>query len=135
MHVEVGPVPSASALAFADFAEDVLAVRGEELPEDVRTAFRGYVAEWRAAGATSTTLTWQTEAPLEVGEYLVHAFYRLAQRIDAARPDDTPIVPLDASPFYQALVRALLAGMDDAGAGSAEFADHLRGFWPGREDS
>ena len=68
--------------------------------------------------------------PVEVGEYLVLAFYRLARQLDENRPSPAPIVPAAAFPFYQALVEGLLTAMAQEGAGSAEFSEHLRSFWP-----
>ena len=131
MRVVVGPIPSSSAVAFAEFAAAVLEERGPELPDDVRAAFAGYVAEWRAAEEQGPVLTWQTDTDVEVAEYLVLAFYRLAQQIDATRQDEEPLLPADVTPFYQALVAGLLAAMSQAGPAASEFSDHLRAFWPG----
>jgi hypothetical protein len=135
MQVEVGPVSSASAVAFADFAEGVLSERGPDLPVDVREAFVSYLATWRSEAAAGPTLVWRTEVPVEVAEYLVLAFYRLAQQVDADRPGPDPLVPVDATAFYQALVKGLLGAMAESGPGTAEFSDHLRSFWPGQPDS
>ena len=130
VQVVVGPVSSASALAWVEFARSVLADRGDALPSDARDAFVGYMAEWEQLATHRATVEWQALVPVEVGEYLVLAFYRLAQQVDADRPGPEAVVPEEATPFYLALVDGLLDAMAEAGAGSAEFSDHLRGFWP-----
>lgn len=131
VRVEVGPVPASSVQAFIDHAS-VLLAHEEKLPDDLAQTFAGYVQEWRALAAEGGDVVWTAEAPADVAEYLVHAFYRMAQRVDEARSSGSqvPELPPEAEAFYHELVRALLATMDAEGGGAAEFAEHLRSFWP-----
>lgn len=131
--MSVGPVPSASVAAYVDFATAVLDEGSEKIEPDVREAFRGYLDEWRTDAATGTDVSWTREVPQEVAEYLMLAFYRVA-RERASRPQARTRPP-EADAFYWALVRAVLAALEEAGAGTAEFADHLRSFWPGLGDA
>lgn len=128
--MEVGPVAAASAVAYSDFAESVLAERGLHLPADVRTSFDRYIGEWRTLAEGSDPLVWETEVEVEVVEYLVLAFYRLTQQVDAASGGPARARPDAVEPFYQALVEGLLKSMAEAGPGSAEFSDQLSSFWP-----
>ncbi len=137
MQLAVGPVASASVVAFADYAERVLdgKVHGIEpgagLPPDVLDAFRRRLQEWRRLAAAGPAFLWEADVPGDQAEYLVHAFYRLARRLDIAAADGAPAAPEQAEPFYRLLVGALLDGLAADGTGAAEFADHLRSFWPG----
>jgi len=132
--VEVGPVPAASMAAFARFADAVLHTAdgpGASVPSDAASAFEGYIAEWAAGGSGALDdLTWSTEADGEVIEYLVYAFYRVSQQVNEEAGDDQ-VVPDDAAPFYWILVGALLDALAAEGGSRAEFAAHLREFWPG----
>jgi hypothetical protein len=110
VHVEVGPVRSFSVLSWVAYAHATLDRNEGELPEDVITGFRAML----------------------VVEYLVHAFYRIAQRLaDEAELRGHPLAPADSDEFYWALVRSLLSALTDGGGSAGEFAEHLRAFWPG----
>jgi hypothetical protein len=62
----------------------------------------------------------------------VYAFYRVSERsAEAVEAGRQPELPAAAEPFYNALVQALVDGLDAEGSGSSDFADHLRQFWPG----
>lgn len=138
MHVEVGPLPSASAIAWLDYAEAVLSndesvpTAGEDVPPDAASSLLVYIAEWRAAARRGTEFNWEAEVPGEVAEYLVLAFYRIVQRLaKAAEARGAAISPAEGEPFYLMLVNGLLDALAREGPGPAEFSDHLRSFWPG----
>lgn len=131
MHVVVGPASSESATAFVDYASSVLDRDVAELPADVVHPFRRYLAEWRNLASVGTAFEWDTEVPAETAEYLVLAFYRMAKRLAEAAATAGPAAPPAADEFYRLLVTALLDGLVAEGHASAEFAEHLRSFWPG----
>jgi hypothetical protein len=136
MHVAVGPVPSASAIAFVDYAERVLGEPngpGADLPSDVVDGFGAYLVEWRKLAGARSELIWETDVPLELAEYLVHAFYRLAQRVDQRAQLGGGGPPEAGGAFYLSLVEGLLVGLAEEGASGKEFAEHLRTFWPGHQ--
>lgn len=134
MRVEVGPLPSASALAWIRYANDVLVERaGHELGPDVVDGFRRYLDDWRAVAEASPEFHWVATIPTDLGEYLIHAFYRLARQLSEER-GSSPSAPPESAAFYILLVQALLDALADEGGSGSEFADHLRSFWPGLED-
>lgn len=136
MQVVVGPVAGESMAAFSDFGRAVLRGQGPgaEVPSDAARAFEGYLDEWQVLGtAEPGDVTWETEVDGEIVEYLAYTFFRVATEInDEAGLDQ--VVPTPAAPFYWSLVRALLTALEGEGGSRAEFAAHLREFWPGETD-
>lgn len=135
MEVVVGPVKAASMGAYVRFARVVLHDQGPGagVPSDAASSFDAYFAEWADIASRAEPdddVMWRGEAEPEVVEYLVYSFFRLAQEVDEASGDDG-VVPADASPFYRLLVGALLSALEDEAGSRAEFAAHLREFWPG----
>lgn len=121
--------------AFASFARDVLhgPGPGADVPSDAASAFDGYLDEWSDLVATGGQVTWAAEADPEVVEYLVYSFFRVAKEVNAAHGGGAALVPDPAAPFYWMLVGALLDALAEEGGSRAEFADHLREFWPAGE--
>jgi hypothetical protein len=136
VHVEVGPVSSASVRAWVAFAREVLAgdARGE-IADDVRTTFDELLREWDRLARKGPTFRWDADVPGEQVEYLVHGFFRIASRLaDEAEARGRRIAPEEGDSFYAALVTGLLAALDSESAATAEFAAYLRSFWPGLGD-
>jgi len=141
VRVEVGPLPSASVLAWLDYARTVLSSGqvprgpGDDVPADATESFARYLAEWQDAALRDDEFHWTTDVPSEVVEYLVLAFFRLVQHLaEAAEAGDGPGAPADGDQFYVMLVHGLLDALAAESTGAAEFADHLRSFWPGLEE-
>ncbi|MGI8936684.1 MAG: hypothetical protein ACR2JF_00460 [Iamia sp.] len=133
MEVVVGPVKAESMAAFAAFGSERLhaAGPGADVPSDAAQAFDGYLAEWADLGQQgSEDVTWSTSADPEVVEYLVYSFFRLTKQINEAAGRQS-VVPEAAGPFYWLLVGGLLDALEVEGGSRAEFAAHLREFWPG----
>lgn len=132
MEVVVGPVSAPSMAAFASFAREVLHAGGPgaDVPSDAAQAFEGYIDEWAVLAGGGDDPTWTTVAAPEVIEYLVYAFYRVTKEIDD-EAGAAQVVPPAAAPFYCLLVAALLDALAAEGGSQAEFASHLREFWPG----
>lgn len=119
--------------AFARFARGVLHDEGPGagVPSDAASSFDTYIEEWSAlASSGAGDVTWTGQAEPEVVEYLVYAFFRLAQEVDEAT-GRVGVVPVAAAPFYRLLVGALLTALEGDVDSRAEFAAHLREFWPG----
>jgi hypothetical protein len=136
MHVELGPLPSSSASAWVRYAREVLvtprAHDAETLPDGVREGFERYLNEWDKAASAGPSFRWATDVDPELVEYLVHAFYRVAVRLsEEAERRGGKLAPPEGDLFYETLVRALLDAMSRETPAAAEFADHLRAFWPG----
>ncbi|WCO66077.1 hypothetical protein PO878_16375 [Iamia majanohamensis] len=132
MEVVVGPVSADSTDAYVRFGREVLhaAGPGADVPSDAASAFDAYLDEWEAMASDGGDVTWVGEAEPEVVEYLVYSFFRVAQEVRQAAGDRT-VVPEEASSFYRLLVSGLLGALEEEGGSRAEFAAHLREFWPG----
>jgi hypothetical protein len=135
VEVVVGPVSAASIGAWVDFARRLLhsAGPGADVPSDAAADFDRYLDEWEELSHATGDVTWATELEAELAEYLVYAFYRVAKDVnDEAGP--ATVVPDPAAPFYWLLVGALLDALAGEGGSRAEFASHLREFWPGEHE-
>ena len=132
VQVEVGAVDAASMGAFARFGRVVLhsAGPGADVPSDAASAFEGYLDEWAGLADRGGHVTWVTEVDPEVAEYLVYSFYRIAKEMND-EAGEAQVVPDDAAEFYWLLVGGLLDALAAEGGSRAEFASHLREFWPG----
>jgi hypothetical protein len=132
VHYEVGPVPSSSVLSWVSYARDVLARNDMQMPDEVVTSFQAILDEWTTVAEQSAKFRWSTDVPVDVAEYLVHAFYRIAQRLaDEAEMRGYVLLPVDSDEFNWTLVRSLLDALSKGGGSAGEFAEHLRSFWPG----
>jgi hypothetical protein len=137
MRVEIGPVEASSARAWIAFARDVIGQRrahdAQTLPGDVRAGFEAYLSEWEDA-IEGDEVRWESEVDVELLEYLVHAFYRVATRLaEEAERRGSRISPPEGEAFYRCVVTGLLDALSRSGNGRAAFAEELRSFWPGYE--
>ena len=132
MEVVVGPVQASSVRAFVSYARGVLSGvegPGAAVPSDAARDYDEYLVQWEELAASGGEVTWVAETDPEVMEYLVYAFYRLAK--DLLDESDQPrLIPDDAVAFYVLLVGAVLDALTEVGGSQAEFAAHLREFWP-----
>ena len=140
VQVDIGPVAASSATAWIDYARAVLGGYGLDDDEPVDThvgsevvaSFRHYLDEWARIAERGGDFKWSTEIDLEEAEYLVHAFYRVATRANAAAEARGRFyMPPAAEAFYMSLVYGVLDALESAGTPAAEFAEELRQFWPG----
>lgn len=134
----IGPVSSASALAWLDYADDVLDELGAMAPGECFTTpevleiFRSYVDSWRAAVA-GDEMVWERDIPPEQVEYHMHAFQRVAEVLDRRAGEQGTASPPEGEDFYAAILQGVLSALDAEGPASAAFAEHLSEFWPGRD--
>jgi hypothetical protein len=148
VHVELGPLPSSSALAWIERAREILGeVRssGGQVPRsesvalgaDVLDAFSDYLDGWQKAAEAGPVFRWSGDAEPEVVEYLLHAWFNLANTLRArAEREQLPAPSPEAHDFYQALVTALLDALAAEGREPTRaFAEELRAFWPGLDQS
>jgi hypothetical protein len=143
MLVEVGPVPSASVLAWTRYARTIVEdVRdnAEDFPPPVDLqaldAFERYLSGWQAAAATCESFRWAEDVDPETVEYLLHAWFLIASRLAAgAERRGLTLSPPEGDAFYQAIVTAVLDALEAEGRGPAHFSTHLRSFWPGLDGS
>ena len=100
-------------------------------PESFR-AFRTYLDQWAGVAKRGGEFKWSADIDLEQVEYLVHAFYRIATRANAAAEARGRFyMPPEGEAFYMSLIHGVLDALESAGTPAAEFAEELRQFWPG----
>jgi CheY-like chemotaxis protein len=135
MHLEVGPVDSASARAWVENARAVLAgVRraGEELPralpDDVGAAFDRYLDEWQAAAEADDVFRWSGDVDTEqMSRLVVYWFSLLTLDDDTWMRFGLPFAPPESEPFYLALSRAVTDAFAEA---DAEVGATIKASWP-----
>lgn len=140
MLVRVGPVRSASALAWVPWARRVLdgeVPDADDLPgldEAAETEMRALLDEWQALARRGPELTWEAELAPERVEFLVHAFHRVAEALaKAAERRGRAVAPSEGDAFYTALVSGVLVALAHEDASTSELSDMLRSSWPGIE--
>lgn len=133
MRLDVGPLPSESVIAWVDYAAGVLGSGAtDELAPDVVEGFRWYLLEWRHVAERGAEFHWEADVSPDVAEYLMLPFFRTAERLSAiAAQRRRRAAPPESTAFYVLLVQAVLDALAQEGPAQAEFADHLRSFWPG----
>ena len=143
MLLEVGPVSSHAVLAWIDYAEAVLAAVADEpsggaddesfddyVPAEVYAQFATYLQDWRPIAESTDEFHWTIEVEPEVAEYLVHAFFKMSWH-QARVPAEGLRMTSSAALFNRHLVKRMLGSLSGEGHAEAEFAEHLRSFWPG----
>lgn len=140
MVVRVGPVPSASALAWVVYARRVLAGAvpdADDLPaldDAVVTELSHLLDEWEVAARRSDELVWVAEIAPERVEFLVHTFHRMAEALaKAAERRGGPVAPEEGAAFYRSLVGGVLESLAGEDASTSELAEMLGQAWPGIE--
>lgn len=134
MHLELGPVPSASVRSWVGNARAVLAgVRraGDhlpvELPDDVEAAFIGYLDEWDERAAAIEPFVWAADVDVDQTRHLVVYFFSLVSLDDATWVEHgLPFAPAEAEPFYLDLSRAV---GDALAAADLEVGPSIRASW------
>jgi len=141
--LEVGPVSSDAVIAWIDYAEQVLATTTDDpspdvvdeafddhVPAEVYAQFAAYLRDWRPIAESTPEFHWTLDVEPEVAEYLVHAFFKLSWR-QARVAAEAPRMSPSAIVFNRHLVKRMLGSLSSEGPAEAEFAEHLRSFWPG----
>lgn len=131
--MELGPVPSASALAWVTYARGVLeSPQADDVPAGVRNEFKTFVSGVERRSRTCVELRWSMDTSHEELTFVVHAFHRLAVELNSSdgRRRATRM-PEAARPFYRVLVRDVLGALASECSASASFAEQLASFWPG----
>ena len=127
VQVKIGPLPADSARAWLAYAEGVVMANMKALPIQVAAQFSAYLQEWGEA-AQGEDFVWEGTAEPEEVEYLLHAWFNLAQAVvERGEPGNPP----EGQVFYTGLVNGLLDALRKENRATAEFAEHLAPFWPG----
>lgn len=140
MRVVVGPVSAQSAREWLGYARSVVDELERIAPgecfatPEVQEIFDGYLLAWERAASGRGDFTWESDIAAEQVEYHVHAFHQVATMLARqAELTGEPQSPPEGEEFYTALLSGVFAALQTESAASAEFAQHLGQFWPGRE--
>lgn len=139
VHVEIGPVPSASAQAYLRFCREMLASLQADpgpvastLSPEVCASFDAYLTEWEAVAARGPLFTWESDEDVEHVEHVFVAFFRCVAEV-LRRTEANPPPPEDVElrrPFRIALTNAVLNALAAEGHSSSLLAEQLRSNWP-----
>ena len=140
MLLELGPVPSPSAIAYVEFCRyrlaEVVADPGDlatTLTPDVVDLFTGLLDRWQRIAEAGPVFAWAQEINVESLEYHFVAFVRVVLGGDpigrTSESADDREVEL-RRPFRVALVNGILIALEGEGQGSAALAAELRAQWP-----
>jgi CheY-like chemotaxis protein len=135
VHVDIGPVPSASARRWVETAREVLdgvRVAGDalpvELPPEVERAFIDYLDEWDAVAAANDPFRWSADVDADYARQLVVYFFSLLSIDDELwAAHRLPFTPEEAQPFIDALSSSVL---DALAAVDSEVAPSIKASWP-----
>lgn len=124
MRVQIGPVPSDSALMWLAYARTVLAqvitrpgsYGGVRLSDEELAGFEAYLDEWELTANADTTFLWATDADADKVKRLADTWYRLSEgmAVEAAKRG-FELQPADGKAFNEALVVAVLTALSDEG--------------------
>ena len=140
MLVEVGPVPSASALAYIAFSRGMLTElvtrHGKETPSvspEMAGEFEHTLDRWEEIARSGPVFMWTYERDVEEIEYRFVAFVRLVLEGDPLGRTSERVIDDETElrrPFRVALVNGTLGALEREGGGSAALAAELRADWP-----
>src|SRR5688572_24183195 len=136
VHVEFGPVPSASARAWIDDARLVLErvrAAGDALPvvlpPDIEAAFIRYLDTWEARAVKDETFVWSDEIDVEEARHLAVYFFSLVSIDDETwAAYDLPFTSEAAKPFIEALTTAVTDALAEA---DKEVGQSIKASFPG----
>jgi CheY-like chemotaxis protein len=136
VHVEFGPVPSASARAWIRDARVVLErvrAAGDELPvvlpPDIEAAFVAYLDQWDAHAATTAEFRWSDDVDVEEARHLAVYFFSLLSIDDETwAAYELPFTSEEAKPFIDAFSRAVTDALAEA---DSEVGQSIKASFPG----
>lgn len=140
MLVEIGPVPSQSALAYVAFCRGRLAEVAADpgdlaatLTPELREALDLVLDDWERVARADPIFFWAQDSEVAQVEYRFVAFVRIVLGGDAIGRTSESADDHDAElrrPFRVALVNGTLAALEREGSASAALAAELRAQWP-----
>jgi hypothetical protein len=134
MHVEVGPVSSASAQAWIAYATDMLALLRtlpeQPLPPHALDAFASLLDEWRPIAQRAEPFRWSSEEKPERAQYLLNALYRAGTLIESeAASGRARLRPVTADEFHILLIHEVLDALEHESDADAHFVQEMRNVW------
>ena len=134
MHIEVGPVLSASARAWITYATDMLALLRalpeHQLPKPALDAFASLLDEWRPNVERAEPFRWSSEEQPERVQYLLNALYIAGTLIEReAASGRARLRPAGADEFHVVLVHEALDALEHESDADAQFVEQMRNVW------
>jgi hypothetical protein len=134
MHIEIGPVSSASARAWIAYASEMLvllrALREPKLPDEALDGFASLLDEWRPVADRDQPFRWSADEDPERTKYLLNALYRAGTIIEAeAAHGKAKLRPAAADEFHILLVQEVLDALEQESEADAQFVEGLRSVW------
>ena len=135
MHVEVGPVSSASAQAWIAYAADMLvllrALPSAEVPSGALDAFEALLDEWRPIAQSGERFRWTKDESPEQAKYLMNALFVAGTLIEReAETGKARLRPPEADEFHMMLVQDVLRSLEQQSDSDAHFVKEMRDVWP-----
>lgn len=134
VQIVVGPVSHDSAVAWLDYADEVLGhFRGLDEPplsDALLDNFGELLSEWRALVRRPVPFHWVSEESPERTEYLINALFQagLAVEKEAANGDQR-LRPPEADEFHIRLIDGVLGALSTEGPPYSQFAAEMRSLW------
>ncbi len=134
VHIELGPVSSASAQAWTSYTTDVLAVLRavpeQQLPRRALDVFASLLDEWRPIAQQPIPFRWSSEQQPERVQYLLNALYVAGTLIEReAASGRARLRPSAADEFHVLLVRETLDALERESEADAQFVEQMRNIW------
>ena len=134
VRIQVGPVSRASALAWLDYADDVMDVLrrfdSPVLSNEALDSFADLLATWAETAAHEGPFIWISDESPELAEYLIRALYEAGLEIEALHErGQAQLRPIEADEFHVAMVNQIITSLAQEGNGYTQFAEMLRSEW------
>jgi diguanylate cyclase (GGDEF)-like protein len=135
VRLTIGEVSSSSALAWLGYASGVLdeVVDGAldvSVPPAIIEAMRGRITAWAVAASAGPVFRWDADEDAEVVAAIVRHWLPVAEALDRRAAVEGVRAPVASTPFYDALVPALLSAMAAADEDLESVAVQLVRSWP-----
>lgn len=119
MRVEVGPVPSESAVMWLAFARTILAqvvvdprAYGVDIGPDELAAFEAYLDEWEIIANQDVTFHWVADVDADKVRRLAETWVKLAEGMGrAAEARGYELQPQEGKEFTDALALAVMTAL------------------------
>ncbi len=132
--IEIGPVARQSAVAWIDYAGEVMAdlrrIDDSSVSPEALEAFSDLLDRWRALLNDDGPFDWIGDESPDRVEYLMRALYHAGLAIEReSQSGRARLRPEDADEFHMALVGKVMALLHNEGESYAQFVENMRAEW------
>jgi hypothetical protein len=134
VQVDVGPISSASARAWIEYATNMLTLlrtlSEQELPSRALDAFASLLDQWRPLAQGDKPFRWVTDETPDRAKYLLNALFvagtLIEKEVTAGRAH---LRPAAADEFHVILVQDVLRALEQESRADAQFVRQMRNVW------